>query len=405
MRATSAIDTALRAWAACGALSLTGRADGPPLGPPAPLLETLVRLADDIADRSAVTGDAVHLDPFGLLTDRAAINGLRRQGRVSCGGTSRLVRCADGWLAVTLARPEDIDLLPAWLGLDHLPEADDPWVAVERAAAAVPAATLDGGAALLGVPAAAVGSVERATPPVVRTELGRRPPRPLRGCTVVDLSSLWAGPLCTRILADAGARIVKVESTRRPDGARRGPAPFFDLLNAGKESVAVDLTTDAGRAALHALLSAADVVVDASRPRALQALGIDAAELAATGPAVWVSITGHGREGPLARRVGFGDDTAAAGGAVVWDADGPCFCADALADPLTGMTAALAVLDAFDRGGRWLLDIALSRVAAAVTGPTVDAAGLDAPPPREPVPRGTARPLGADTATVLAALR
>ena len=403
MRAASAIDTALPAWAASGALSLTGRADGPPLGPPAPLLETLVQLAEDIADRSAAVGDAVHLDPFGVMTERAAISGLGRQGRISCGGSSRLVPCADGWLAVTLARPEDIDLLPAWLALDDLPDPDDPWAAVESAAAAASAAALDGGADLLGLPAAVVGSVD-AAPPAVTTDSGRRPPRPLHGCTVVDLSSLWAGPLCTRILADAGARVVKVESTTRPDGARQGPAPFFDLLNAGKESVAVDLTTASGRAALHALVAAADVVVEASRPRALQALGIDAAELVATGPAVWVSITGHGREAPRGRRVGFGDDTAAAGGAVVWDADGPCFCADALADPLTGMTAALAVLDAFGQGGRRVLDIALSRVAAGVAGPTVDARGFDAPPPRPPSPRGTARPLGADTATVLATL-
>lgn len=403
MPATSAIDTALRAWAASGALSLTGRADGPPLGPPAPLLERLVRLADDVADRSAAVGDAVHLDPFGLVAERAAISGLGRQGRISCGGSSRLVRCADGWLAVTLARPEDIDLMPAWLGLDHLPDPDDPWSAVEAAAIAVSAASLDGGAELLGLPAATVGSVVSA-PPVLATDLGVEPPRPLHGCTVIDLSSLWAGPLCTRILADAGARVVKVESTTRPDGARRGPAPFFDLLNAGKESVAVDVTTPSGRAALHALVAAADVVVEASRPRALQSLGIDAAELVATGPAAWVSITGHGRDGVRARRVGFGDDTAAAGGAVVWDADGPCFCADALADPVTGMTAALAVLDAFEQGGRWLLDIALSRVAAGVAGPMLDALSLDAPPPREPSVRGTARSLGADTATVLAAL-
>ena len=88
---------------------------------------------------------------------------------------------------------------------------------------------------------------------------------------MLDLSSLWAGPLCGRILADAGARVTKVESTARPDGAHQGGAAFFDLLNGGKEQVAFDLDTDDGRAALQQLVARADVVIEASRPRALEA--------------------------------------------------------------------------------------------------------------------------------------
>ena len=63
---------------------------------------------------------------------------------------------------------------------------------------------------------------------------------------VVDLSSLWAGPLCAQLLGQAGARVVKVESTTRPDGARQGPAGFYDLLHAGQRSVALDLTSPPG---------------------------------------------------------------------------------------------------------------------------------------------------------------
>ena len=59
---------------------------------------------------------------------------------------------------------------------------------------------------------------------------------------MVDLSALWAGPLAASLLLEAGARVVKVEARDRPDGARSGPRPFFDLLNAGKESVAIDLS-------------------------------------------------------------------------------------------------------------------------------------------------------------------
>ena len=136
---------------------------------------------------------------------------------------------------------------------------------------------------------------------------------------VVDLSALWAGPLCGDLLARAGATVVKVESTQRPDGARRGPREFFDLLNGHKRSVALDLQSHDGVRVLHDLVRRADVVIEASRPRALAQLGVDGPDLVrAGGPRVWVSITGYGRSGDAANRVAFGDDAAAAGGLVVW---------------------------------------------------------------------------------------
>ena len=224
---------------------------------------------------------------------------------------------------------------------------------------------------------------------------------------VADLSGLWAGPLCGSLLADAGAQVVKVESTGRPDGARRGPAPFFDLLNAGKRAVALDLTTDAGRSTLRRVLERVDVVIEASRPRALEQLGIHALDVLTSGrPRVWVSITGHGR-GPGARdRVGFGDDAAVAGGLVAWDGDEPFFCADAVADPASGLVAAAAVLDAIASGGSWLVDVAMAGVAAWLAGPTlaVPAGTVAAPPATWRRARGAGPDLGADTAEVLAAL-
>jgi crotonobetainyl-CoA:carnitine CoA-transferase CaiB-like acyl-CoA transferase len=181
----------------------------------------------------------------------------------------------------------------------------------------------------------------------------------------VDLASLWAGPLCTRLLCDRGARVVKVESRTRPDGARRGPAEFFDRMHHGKELVTIDFTTDA----IAAVLRTADVVVEGSRPRALEQLGIDAHELVRAGPRVWLSITGHGRTEPQRNWVGFGDDAAVAGGLVAYDADDqPCFLGDAVADPLTGIAGAAAVLDALGEGGRWLIDCNLAGVAAYVAG-------------------------------------
>jgi crotonobetainyl-CoA:carnitine CoA-transferase CaiB-like acyl-CoA transferase len=83
-----------------------------------------------------------------------------------------------------------------------------------------------------------------------------------------------------------------------------------------------------------------------------------------SGPSVWISITGYGRAAPGRDWVAFGDDAAAAGGLVTWDDDGPCFCADAIADPLSGLTAAAATLEALEGDDAVLLDVVMARVAA-----------------------------------------
>jgi crotonobetainyl-CoA:carnitine CoA-transferase CaiB-like acyl-CoA transferase len=225
-----------------------------------------------------------------------------------------------------------------------------------------------------------------------------------RKIVVVELGSLWAGPLCGSLLAAAGADVIKVESTGRPDGARSGPSAFFDLLNGGKRSVALDLATADGARALRALLAGADVVIEASRPRALEQLGIDAPALVAgDGPRAWVSITGHGRTGSAREWVAFGDDAAVAGGLVAWDDAGPVFCADAVADPTTGVVAAVAALEALAAGGRHLLDVPLAAVAAHLAGPTLPVpAGVTV---AEPHVRAVSAPgprLGEHTEEVLA---
>nr|WP_249420488.1 CoA transferase [Rhabdothermincola salaria] len=184
---------------------------------------------------------------------------------------------------------------------------------------------------------------------------------------VVDLSSLWAGPLCGRLLAALGMEVVKVESTTRPDGARRGSPAFFDHLNGDKRHLALPLASTEGRRALADLLTAADVVIEGSRPRALEQMGIEPAAVVAGGPGrVWVSITAYGRTGPWRNRVGFGDDAAAAGGLVRRDADGvPTFVGDAVADPLAGLVAAAAAASSWAAGGGAVVDVALREVARA----------------------------------------
>jgi hypothetical protein len=327
-------------WACSGAMALTGRADGPPL----------VATGAAIAMRGALLAlgslTSVPLPGLELLGERAAIAGLSRQGAVSCGGASRLLPAADGTVALSLARPDDLDLVPALVedeGADH-------WLAVEAWLARTPATEARDRAVLLGLPCSVVGERTAGEPWTVTGERsGATAARPL----VVDLSSLWAGPLCASLLGMLGCQVVKVEDPRRPDGARRGPPAFFDLLNAGATVESIDVRGPA----LRWLLERADVVIEASRPRALRQLGIKAQELVSRRDVTWVSITGHGRDQD---RVGFGDDAAAAGGLVV---DG-CFVGDAIGDPLTGVHAALAAWSGVVRGGARLIDVSLAGVSA-----------------------------------------
>jgi hypothetical protein len=336
-----------------------------------------------------------------------------------------LIRAADGWIAVNLARPDDVTSLPAWLGEG---EVSDPWSFVAERVAKWSARDVVERARLLGLPAAVAEAPRPDAPPWLR--IAARGPSVARRSgeapLVVDLSSLWAGPLCTNLLRLAGARVIKVESTRRPDGARFGPPAFFDLLNAGKESVALDFGRPDGRAALRRLVECADVVVESARPRALAQLGIEAESLVERVPGLtWVSITGYGRREPGASWVAFGDDAGVAAGLAVATAregEPPLFCGDAIADPLTGLHAGVAALASFQEGGGRLLDLALRDVVAHVlafgaaqTGAVVretragwevvagdERAAVAAP--RARTVEDSARPLGADTHAVLGEL-
>lgn len=412
--------TEVAAWAATGAMWLTGPPDSARLGPPAGLVPKLRAIGDIAADRAAALGGRIEVDPLALLGQRAALSGLSRQGDTSCGGATRLIPARDGWMAVSLARPSDIDLVPAWLEADAIDEpGGDIWGAVVAHVASSPAQHLLDRAHLLGLAAAvlpaAPPTAALTTHPLAALPLradrvagpSAPPPAALGNLVVVDLSSLWAGPLAGALLAAAGADVVKVESTSRPDGARRGPTSFFDLLNSSKRSVGLDLRSIDGARLLRDLLARADVVIEASRPRALEQLGIDARSLlAGARPRVWVSITGHGRTHPGRDWIGFGDDAAVAGGLVSCHDGRPYFCSDAVADPTSGIVAAAAVLDALAVGGRWLLDVSMAGVAAHLAGPTL--ATGDAPPPAVPpvaeLPPDHAPPLGRDTRLVLAEL-
>ena len=221
---------------------------------------------------------------------------------------------------------------------------------------------------------------------------------------VVEFGSLWAAPLSASLLQEAGCRVVKVESAQRPDGARRGSRPFFDLLNAGKEAVALDPYSSDGRHLVRQLVERADVVIEASRPRALQQWGLDMSRAVEDGT-VWVSITGYGRKGRRSGGVAFGDDAAVSGGLILSEPLG--FVGDAVADPATGLVAAVLALAALSSRTGWLVDVSLAGVAAWLAENTqipTHPPGVTVEPPRARTASGPAAELGADTATVVASL-
>lgn len=371
----SSDDDAVAAWAGSGAMWLSGRPGSAPLlppGDPAGLVEQ--RLATFVAASVARTGtlpvSSTAVPDARLLGERSALAGLSRRGPASVGGAFRAVRTADGWLGLSLARPDDIDLVPALVeaSVAHARTTDGAWAAVSAwARLATTSETFDR-ARLLGLPAAAWPPMPSTRPAIHRTPGGRRP-RPERPL-VVDFTSLWAGPLCSHLLGLAGCRVIKIESSRRLDGARRGTPTFYDLLHAGHDSVTLDFTDSADQSRLHDLLARADLVLEASRPRALEALGIDAAAYVARGIS-WLSITARGRDSDT---VGFGDDVAVAAGLAVIDGEELLPIGDALADPMAGVASAAAAADALLAEEAWLLDVSMLDVAREAVGPVAEAA-------------------------------
>ena len=192
-------------------------------------------------------------------------------------------------------------------------------------------------------------------------------PAPLDGILVLDLSRVLAGPFCTMLLGDLGARVIKVE---HPDGgdvtrswgpphhAESGQAAYFLSINRNKESIAIDLASPEGGRAVERLASRADVLVENFAPGGLTRLGLSLERLHRENPRlVTASITGFGREGPDAASPGF-DLLAQAGAglmAVTGEAGGePMKVGVAVSDLFAGCFAAigiLAALDARDRTG------------------------------------------------------
>lgn len=200
---------------------------------------------------------------------------------------------------------------------------------------------------------------------------------PLHGILVADFSRVLAGPLCSEMLADEGARVIKIEEPAQGDETRRWGPPFvggvstyFLSVNRNKESIALDLRSDEGRRLAAALIQRADVIIDNFLPSQREALGLG--DVRALNPrAVHCSITGFDPDTPEANAPGYDLLAQAASGlmSITGPADGePAKIGVALSDVLTAHYAHGAICAALfsrERTGRG------ARIEVSLFGATV----------------------------------
>ena len=183
-------------------------------------------------------------------------------------------------------------------------------------------------------------------------------PGPLSGVVVLDLTQILAGPMCTMTLADMGADVLKIEKLQGGDDNRRMGPPFiqdwsagFLAVNRNKRSLALDLQSEAGKAAFRRMAAAADVVVENFRPGVMERLGLGYETLAAVNPRlVYCSISGFGNTGPASRRGGF--DLVAQGASGLMSITGhpggpPAKVGVPITDLTAGLLAANGILSAY----------------------------------------------------------
>ncbi len=197
---------------------------------------------------------------------------------------------------------------------------------------------------------------------------------PLDGVRVLDFTNMLSGPYCTRLLADLGAQVIKVEPpsgdhnrTRRP--VREGHSSFFGHLNCGKHSIVLDLKTAAGRTAAIALARDVDIIVENWRPGVAERLGVGYKAVAELNPrVVYCSISGFGQLGPNAQRPAYAPIIHAASGfdlaqVEYQGGERPANTATYTADVFGGMSAFAAIQSALYRrertGQGQYIDVAL----------------------------------------------
>lgn len=202
-------------------------------------------------------------------------------------------------------------------------------------------------------------------------------PYPLAGVTVIDFTRVLAGPTCTRMLADAGARIIKIERPKTGDDTRQmgpfapdGTSEYYRFANLGKESIALDLKDASDQALVKSMIARADVVVENFRPGVMRRLGLAPEQLVEEYPQLIVcSISGFGQYGPLHDQAAY--DTVIQAVSGIMDATGepdggPTRVGTSISDILAGIYGYCGIVTALVARGR------------TGKGTTVDVAMLDA---------------------------
>ncbi|MEY9990614.1 crotonobetainyl-CoA:carnitine CoA-transferase CaiB-like acyl-CoA transferase [Streptomyces sp. V4I8] len=209
------------------------------------------------------------------------------------------------------------------------------------------------------------------------------PAAPLTGLRVLDLATLFAGPLAATMLGDFGAEVIKVEHPEKPDPSRgHGPSKdgvglWWKVLGRNKRTITLNLSKPGGRATLLRLAATADVVIENFRPGTLEKWDLGWPELSAANPRlVLTRVTGFGQFGPSARRPGFGTLAEAMSGfaALTGEPDAPPTLPPfGLADSIAGLATAYAVMTALaarDRTGEGqVVDMALIEPMLLALGP------------------------------------
>jgi len=311
------------------------------------------------------------IDGAQLLSLRARLMQFKSATQISANGSCHLLLTEDKqWIALNLSRPSDWELLPA---LFKHSKNIDAWQQVTTLVKKSLAADLIEQGRNLGLPIALAEQNRSLRPAnyfdiVYHGENQKANRANNTQARVLDLSSLWAGPLCSQLLQQSGAQVIKVESKQRPDSMQfntlKGGKEFFEWLNRGKALRVLDFTQVEAIQTLKKLITQSDIVIEGSRPRVLQQWGIDAeAMVKQQAGLIWVSITGYGRQEPEANWVAFGDDAAINAGLFYMVDNKPAFIGDAIADPLTGLHAALVAQQYYRQGRSALIDINLCNVS------------------------------------------
>jgi CoA:oxalate CoA-transferase len=225
--------------------------------------------------------------------------------------------------------------------------------------------------------------------------------RPLHGLRVLDFTTTIAGPWCTRMMSDLGAEVIKIEAAdgdlmRSRPPLRNGASTSFGMLNAGKQSMVLDLKQTEARQVVLRLLETTDILVENFRPGVMRRFGLDYETLATSKPTlIYCAISGYGQTGPSSELAAYAPAIHAASGfdmahlAYQPGRERPDNCGIYVADYMTGTYAfgaamtALVVRNATGRGQ--LIDVSMLETMLTLTAGEIQAVQFPVPPPGRPM--------------------